>query len=349
MTRQSKHLGMFSFMLGALASCISGSMSKDPSEGMGGRSPGEEQGQGGRGGSGTDATGGAKGGAAGSTMFDAGATAKLDAAVSPDAGQTSPIDALVPLSTLPGVVLWLDASNGVVTTTEGISMWTDLSGQHNDATQTNAALRPMLATKGSNGHPTIRFDRARRTALSIKDSPSMQWGTGAFTVVLVAANRTPVLKLCHGGGVATVFAKPHPQGGSTEIAFHFNFFTGEKPGQCIDDASTLHFGFGESSPGLLTEQSGFNDGVTRVFTATLSEVGSKRVYEIRVNGASLAKSAAFDATDLSLPGMAVSIGAAYGQALEGDIAEVVAIKGSASPAVLAQVESQLMSKYAIRP
>lgn len=56
-----------------------------------------------------------------------------------------------------GAVLWLDASQLGLTNDAPVSLWTDLSGAGNNATQSTAGLRPTLQTNGINGLPSVRF------------------------------------------------------------------------------------------------------------------------------------------------------------------------------------------------
>lgn len=65
---------------------------------------------------------------------------------------------------LPGGVskqpsLWLKANNGPNTMTNNVPVgdWADKSGKANNASQANAALRPVFRTQGSNFNPTVNF------------------------------------------------------------------------------------------------------------------------------------------------------------------------------------------------
>lgn len=62
--------------------------------------------------------------------------------------------------TLPGIVLWLDASNsGSITSSGGaVSQWSDLSGAGNHVTQGTAGAKPTTGTTSQNGLNTIDFD-----------------------------------------------------------------------------------------------------------------------------------------------------------------------------------------------
>lgn len=55
-------------------------------------------------------------------------------------------------------VLWLDANYHVTVAAGAVSGWSDRSGNGNNATQTVAAQRPVLAGSIHNGYPAILFD-----------------------------------------------------------------------------------------------------------------------------------------------------------------------------------------------
>jgi hypothetical protein len=55
--------------------------------------------------------------------------------------------------------LWLSADSiSGVTDGSGITTWSDISGNANDATQVNSDLRPLFIQDGANGMPVARFD-----------------------------------------------------------------------------------------------------------------------------------------------------------------------------------------------
>jgi hypothetical protein len=60
---------------------------------------------------------------------------------------------------IPGLVLWLDASQ-IVGLNDGdpVATWSDLSGNGNDATQGTASQQPTYQTGEINGLPAVQFD-----------------------------------------------------------------------------------------------------------------------------------------------------------------------------------------------
>jgi len=65
------------------------------------------------------------------------------------AGEFTPLE-------IPSLVLWLDAST--VTGSGGVAVWSDLSGNGNDATQGTTANQPQTGTRTENGLNVLDFD-----------------------------------------------------------------------------------------------------------------------------------------------------------------------------------------------
>jgi hypothetical protein len=117
------------------------------------------------------------------TRFESGAQPAADAEPgSPDAEVSSPdggspsSDADVAESSVPtdGLLLWLRADRGVVASNGFVSQWVDQSGQHCDATQSVAELRPQLLESGMGAGPAIEFD-------GVDDYLRMPMGFADFT------------------------------------------------------------------------------------------------------------------------------------------------------------------------
>ena len=72
-------------------------------------------------------------------------------------------------------------------------------------------------------------------------------------------------------------------------------------------------------------------------------------YELFVNGASTGKLHADGAVDVTLAGSPVRIGSTYGQSVEGDVAEVVAVKGAPTDADLSRLTTYLSARYGVAP
>ncbi len=281
-----------------------------------------------------------------SGVVDSGA---MPAQGAPDAGaqamdSASPTHSFSPRD-LPSTVLWLDAAQGVTTSGTRVSGWRDQSQMHNDGAQGSDGNRPSVAAAAAGGLPALRFEESRETFLSIPDSDSLRWGLGGFAVSVVAANRKATAGRRHGGGVSTVFAK-QKLGASTEITLHLNWFTGES----TDDDGKIHMGIGEGNPGQQSASGGYNDGTPRVYTARVAPSGGGGTdYQLFVNGKPVGSTHANGAVDVSIPGSVVRIGSTYGQSVEGDVSEVVAIKGAPSDDDLAKLNGYLIAKYGIKP
>src|SRR5262249_4742505 len=75
---------------------------------------------------------------------------------------------------VPGLALWLDATDSSTVLTDGdrVFRWQDKSGGNNDASQTDATLEPMYLSSGINSKPAVSFDGID-DFLDISDAPSL--------------------------------------------------------------------------------------------------------------------------------------------------------------------------------
>lgn len=87
-------------------------------------------------------------------------------------------------SDLTGLVLWLDAAQGVTETGNQVSEWKDQSGNDNDAVQTTENDKPSFEAAGFNGVETIFFDASNTEDMDIADANSLDL-TGDFTAYCV--------------------------------------------------------------------------------------------------------------------------------------------------------------------
>ncbi len=261
------------------------------------------------------------------------------------AGGVPATTALAPIAT--DVVIWLDADRGITDAGGKVSSWADQSTAHNDFLQADASRQPTLAAATLAGHHVVQFDKARSTLLVAADNDSVHFGLVGMTLILVAANKTPI-KPGHSGGVSTFFGKEGQ--GSSELIFNFNWFNNEDQ----DDDASVHLGVGEGFNSFASQRADFNDGEFRVYTAAL-RVNDGWDLGIRVNGQALGSQDqppviwshenAFD--DKSMPGQPVKLGEVYGQPSTADAAELVVIKGTPDMAEVAAWETYLMNKYAV--
>lgn len=92
---------------------------------------------------------------------------------------------------LPGLQLWLDATNLGLVDGDPIATWPDLSPNHGDLTQSVAQQRPTFKAAGLSGRPGVFFDPAPVTPMFLSDnaaSVALRPASGAMTVFVVAEN-----------------------------------------------------------------------------------------------------------------------------------------------------------------
>ena len=232
-----------------------------------------------------------------------------DVADAADAGPLSPKD-------LPGLSLWLDGDKGVSLCPDGgtAQIWADQSPNANTA-KTYCSGGPtgfsmLLVFKSDiKGHDALGFGGSRN--MTIKDDPTLQFGTGPFALVAVISGGI--------GSTATdVFVKsPGLPKLDLTIDTNINVLTPSADSHSLFPATGYH--------------------VVVVRGPSL---------EIRVDGVATKGKTSTD--DLSLPGGDMSIGHS---SLGGDtardfhLAEFIAVKGAVTDAQVTGVESYLKSKY----
>jgi hypothetical protein len=253
-----------------------------------------------------------------------------------------PLDAGCPSSllswspgTLPGLVLWLDAAKGAGSTPGGlVSLWSDQSPAHNDATQTNGQYQPMLEVGAIGGFPAVRFD-GHTSYLSIADGPSLQWGTSDYAI-LVVARFSVTLDMPN----QVLFQKS-----TMDSPFYGPQLYVNSANPTLD---TTAMAADSKDFWVVSAQHGLNDAPhvfgARRFAATL---------EVRVDGQSAGQKRETPVIDVSAPRMPAIIGqngydpTAMTEALQGDIAEEVAVQGAISDADLRSLECHLILKYGL--
>lgn len=248
-------------------------------------------------------------------------------ASAPDADAAPPFD----VKNLTGLVLWLDASKGV-TGTSAVSAWADQSPSKNDAAMATANYQPALVASSIGGKPAIHF--AGGTHVTVADAASLQWGTGDFYVSVVLKHNTA------GATYGMVFSKQNP--GTYPYVGPGIFANFSLPSASTTIGGQVDFThYVSSSANLL------NDNVGRQFS--FSRTGTK--LSVRVNGTQTdaAADASSSGMDISSATYAVFIGANVngGQALTGDIGEIIAVKGAISAGDVTNVEAYLKAKYSL--
>jgi hypothetical protein len=279
---------------------------------------------------------------------DAATPTDAGTSVVPDAAPDAP-PGFSPLDLGPNIVLWLDASNAasVVTAANLVGEWTDLSAStpKNSAKQSNSVYRPTVSKAAANGHDAVHFSIAAGTCrhLEIPDATSLQWDGVDFAIEMVAryvndpTSNTPPID-----SQAVFWTKQ-----STTIA--------DKPGVRLignPPPFTQHTtaayaetskAYDDTTLGPLSSQNNLNDGKFHIFG--LRYIGV-HLLEVRVDGAAGTKSNVGAAT-VSLPGVPVAIGGEVGNVncVDGDIAEVVAYKGTLGDTNVAELEDYFRKKY----
>ena len=241
-----------------------------------------------------------------------------------DASSDSAVDA-GPMPTVPGLALWLEASMGVTkSNTNRVSGWADQSGAGNHAAQSIPMRQPSWSSSGLNGRPALRFSTSG-TEISVPDAKSLQFGTGDFTLELVARFDNPPSAPCFfaskvdGDGIGIVFVANEP----------------------IDEAHGL--GVFLDGTTFLAGTIAYGDDIPRLYG--VRRVGS--TLELRVQGVAVA----------TLPGATVDVSALGGAltfgllndvgGLDGSVAEIVAVKGPITAPDLAKLEGHLGAKYGL--
>jgi hypothetical protein len=259
------------------------------------------------------------------------------------------------VAAIPGVVLWLDAAKGVTETNGKVATWADQTTNHNDATQQNANWQPALVAAGIAGLPSVHFTATNPgtgnqgnngTMLNIADSATLQWGSEDYLIEVVtrydnAPSATIATERAIGYGTLYSKQSQNPQLPAEGVAFFANTPAGDTASGTTAFSSYVYV-----SHGVINSAQGFNDGVARL-------LGTQRVgattLSLRVNG--------IEATTGTVPAMNVAevgVGARIGASgdatlarLDGDIAEMIVVKGSIAATDLATIESYLTTKYGL--
>lgn len=87
---------------------------------------------------------------------------------------------------LPGLLLWLRADQGIAAASNKVSLWSDLSGKGNHASQSVGTSQPTWVANAINGRPAIDFSAAN-TFLDTTAANLVPGGT-PYSVMVVAKN-----------------------------------------------------------------------------------------------------------------------------------------------------------------
>jgi hypothetical protein len=243
---------------------------------------------------------------------------------------------------IPGLALWLDANLGVTKNNQNqISQWDDQSGNANHATQGVANRQPIHTQSVINNLPTARFNQGTTNGMmmNIADSATLRWGTGDYLIEIVARfNNDPTSGTQTRAGL---FWGKFPTGmmGGTGAIFLANNPIGMTP------VAGLTGGIIGGNTFVAVSTS-YNDNVARNYA--YRRVGS--AVELRVNGSNVATQNVNGTPNVDATGTVVRFGADFDAStnrLNGDIAEMIAVKGAISMNDLGTVETYLKTKYGL--
>ena len=259
-----------------------------------------------------------------------GSMQSTDAGTMPDTGKDAGPQGPPLPSTLGGrLVLWLSADKDFATD-GGFAVWKDQSGTGNDALQSNGVAIPALFDGGTGvgGKPALHFAGAQY--LQVTDNASLQWAASDFSLFMVERHTND------SSLYAILYTKWTDDGAQGYPGF---FLWADYPNSTglvtrLDLADTVY------------GPDGGNDGVARVVGARKNGSdlqlysGGKLVGEMA--DASIANPTEFNAATIP----AYIGGRPQGfQMLQGDIAEVIGVKGTLTDKELADLQAYLKAKY----
>jgi hypothetical protein len=258
-------------------------------------------------------------------------------------------DAGFNVGSVPNLVLWLDAAKGVTLTQGKVSLWADQTVNHNDASQSASARQPSVTAQAINGLPGIHFDAGGDAGivvggqlLTIADSASLEWGTGDFLIEAVLRyDNTPSLDPVTSYGV--IYNKEPPPPGSASGGGPALF--ANSPIGPSQSGSTAFVAAVDPSDAVLSAATGNNDGKGHL----VASARNGTTLEIRVGGAS-SGTKTIPTVNVDATNTPVRIGAdgdANLARLDGDIAEIIAVKGTVAASDLNGIEAYLKSKYGL--
>jgi hypothetical protein len=269
-----------------------------------------------------------------------------------DGATFTPLDVL-------GLVLWLEAdvtsSITLVTLDAGpqrVSEWADQTSHHNNANG-NPSLPtrdPSVTASAINSLPAVHFNQGTNTIgssgqmLTIAENTdtSLDWGTGDFFVAIVgdfdnAVTNGPNL------GVGNFFSKSSAYGPS--LSYTGVLFFGNVP-VLLSNANPdvgLLFGTGSNTGDYVTTTTAYNTGSPHLFV--MRRRGAQ--IDLFVDGTNVATSTSSGVNVTN--GNIVRIGAdgdASFVRLDGDIGEMLAVKGVLAMGDEANLDSYLKTKWA---
>jgi hypothetical protein len=253
-------------------------------------------------------------------------------------------------ATVSGLVLWLEAdvTSSITLATpdagpQKVTKWADQTSHKNDANGLlqNFGRDPSVKANAINKLPAVHFDQGAPNAqgqmLNVLDNTdtSLQWGTGDFFLAVVGDfdNNT---SNGQNEGVGLFYSKATASGSNSPPVGLYLY--GNVPALAVNPTVGMIFATSSTPNDFVTTQTAYNNGNAHLFA--IRRRGAK--LDLLVDGASVASSTS-NTVDVSAAKIGVRIGAdgdANIYRLDGDIGEMMAVKG-----VLSQSDEQSLGAY----
>lgn len=306
--------------------------------------PGGSAGSGLGGTSGSGGLGGSTAGAGGAGTGGAGGVAGTSGVGGiPDAGHDAPTDSPVDAAdagfTLASIPMLRGWYAELVTEQGGaVNTWLDKSGQGNDLSQSDPALRPQYtaADPALNGSSSLQFNGSSLIAASAIPWQFLHDGSG-MTVIIVAisqGNQALDALLDTAGGSSSKVGT-YLRNDAAKMGLHLYVFNG--------NASSIPI----STPAL---PGTFQTSVPVIITAAYAEGTTPTEYILRVNGSEIAAGDSVGQPVNAPPSYPLQIGArgpTFGASFLGTIAEVAIYARRITTSELAQAEADVATRHGI--
>ncbi len=247
------------------------------------------------------------------------------------------------------VALWLDAAQGVDADAQGrVQRWVDRSPHRHEAVSAgDDAQWPLLFAQADGTHPAVGFgvadDVGNVRRMAVLDHSSLWFGVDDFAIIVVLRYRNSTTPVGAPNEIGAIYEKQCACPGYVGPAL----FANDNWSQFIAGGPTQSsFTFqlaARADYAARSQTTGFNDNQVHLVIAR--RVGT--ALSIELDGQLHATGLVASSLDVSVPGVDVSIGAnplSNVQALEGELFELIAIKGS-SARDLGDVVACLSAKY----
>jgi len=256
-----------------------------------------------------------------------------------------------------GLVLWLEAdvSSSITLATpdsgpQKVTKWADQTSHANNALglQQNFARNPSVKANAINKLPAVHFDQNGVSVntgqmLTVTDNTdtSLQWGTGDFFVAVVGDfDNNP--SGTQNTGVGLFYSKAVFAGSNTPPVGLYLY--GNLPTSTTNPSVGMIFSTSNTANDFVTTTNAYNNGSAHLFA--IRRRGA--TLDLLVDGASVATSTS-NTVDVTAAKSNVRIGAdgdANIYRLDGDIGEMLAVKGVLSQSDEAGLVSYLKAKWA---